>query len=225
MEALGQLDSNHYHGDLLTSGEKDAQQKALRSRQLNPCDPLYWKSRGYPDRPINWKELLEENRNKEECYDQDENCYDEDYDEYEADSCDEFFEKYADFLDEYEDCLGGGAFYDYYGDEDCDEDLPEVILNDCRRSFPQNTLFWTSRGYLKKPSNWKEIYEKMNHYSSDDQDENFDYEIKDYDKDCADKSNYNNRNNSLYWRLKGYKSKPGDWKELLRLTSFKYSSK
>lgn len=30
----------------------------LHSRQRNPSDPLYWKSRGFPDRPANWKGKL-----------------------------------------------------------------------------------------------------------------------------------------------------------------------
>ncbi|KAJ3643050.1 hypothetical protein Zmor_025788 [Zophobas morio] len=32
---------------------------SLRSPETNPCDDLFWKSRGYPEKPRNWQQLLE----------------------------------------------------------------------------------------------------------------------------------------------------------------------
>ncbi|EFA09686.1 uncharacterized protein LOC103314316 [Tribolium castaneum] len=52
----------------------------LRSRQLNPCDPLFWKSRGYPGRPVDWRERLEDMG----YYD--DNSTDEESTEYETES-------------------------------------------------------------------------------------------------------------------------------------------
>ncbi|KAK4876163.1 hypothetical protein RN001_012585 [Aquatica leii] len=38
----------------------------LRSRQLNPCDDLFWKSRGFKERPYNWKDIWEAERIRRE---------------------------------------------------------------------------------------------------------------------------------------------------------------
>ncbi|RZC42070.1 uncharacterized protein BDFB_001722 [Asbolus verrucosus] len=46
---------------------------SLRSRQLNPCDHLFWKSRGYPERPQNWKQS-ESYSEDEYSTDNDESC-------------------------------------------------------------------------------------------------------------------------------------------------------
>jgi hypothetical protein len=37
-----------------------------RARQLHPENELYWKSRGYPGRPENWKTLLQQEEAKHE---------------------------------------------------------------------------------------------------------------------------------------------------------------
>ncbi len=36
----------------------------VRSRQLDPEHPNYWKSRGYPDRPDNWEDILKAGEKK-----------------------------------------------------------------------------------------------------------------------------------------------------------------
>ncbi|KAJ3643049.1 hypothetical protein Zmor_025787 [Zophobas morio] len=119
----------------------------LRSRQLNPCDELYWKSRGWPQRPYNWRERIYAH-DDEDTDDDESDIYSEaDYsdDDYYYSDEDDFY--YSD-EDESEECDE-----DYYSDQDYDEYEEERLRS--LQNNPNNVEYWRLRGYLSRPSNWR----------------------------------------------------------------------
>ena len=115
----------------------------LRSRQLNPCDKLYWLSRGYPDRPDNWKDLVYETETESDSYYENEEEYEES-DSYDEEDCDSD-ESYTDEEDE-------------YSQSDDDQYDPEFAQY-CNERNPNNEEFWKAKGWTGRPHDWKERIE------------------------------------------------------------------
>ncbi|KAJ8948146.1 hypothetical protein NQ318_009233 [Aromia moschata] len=123
------------------------QQLTIRSRQLNPKDPLFWKSRGYQERPLDWQDLLE----RMGYYDDDTEDEESEGSEYE-DDCEE---------DEYSDDECDGNVYDddeYDEDNEEDEEDYEEHKQKSNRNNPNNNEYWIARGYFNgRPENWREL--------------------------------------------------------------------
>ncbi|KAF7286136.1 hypothetical protein GWI33_007385 [Rhynchophorus ferrugineus] len=177
------------------------QEIILRSRQLNPCDELYWKCRGYPDRPSNWKELLEEKllNKSEKCYE----CEDDDYDD------EDDYDQYENFSDE---------FKVYSDDSEVNSD-DEDEVEDSYDKVKQ----------LIRPANWKELLKEKHNEEIDGSDNNYKDDEDGESEDEYDDENENkaaqeivlrsrqlNPCDVLYWKSRGYLERPANWKELLK---------
>ncbi|XP_023023980.1 uncharacterized protein isoform X2 [Leptinotarsa decemlineata] len=118
------------------------EQITLRSRQLNPCDHLFWRSRGYAERPDNWEDILEEIG----YYASDtEGSYHEEESEYEEEA---EFEEESEY-DEEEDSAEE--------EEDSEDEEYEEHMTISNENNPNNDAFWRLRGYSERPDNWREL--------------------------------------------------------------------
>ncbi|CAH1374838.1 unnamed protein product [Tenebrio molitor] len=151
----------------------------LRSRQLNPCDHLFWKCRGYPERPNNWEEILEnmgyydrddqnDENDSQESFEsetdsyEDESCEEECDDEYceeeSEDECSE--EEYEDeesemeYEDEESEMEDEGSEEEYQ-DEESEEEYEAHRLNS-NQNNPNNDEYWRLRGWSQRPDDWRE---------------------------------------------------------------------
>lgn len=109
-----------------------------RSRQLNPNNDAYWRSRGYDERPTNWEYGI---------YDYSKDELDNHSNQLNPNN-DAYWQSRG--YDERPDDWDDDSYYQQSSDYSKDE-----LDNHSNQLNPNNDAYWQSRGYDERPGNWE----------------------------------------------------------------------